>query len=139
MTDRKSNETVSSSNLPDSSRDRSRISSKSAINTPAESRAVCQTAIACAEETGARSDEARARNMLGSSLVALGDVEAGLAELERSRDLAREVGPPELLVVVHHNLALNLAQAGRMEAALTEVQAGREVARRTDHQAALGR
>jgi DNA-binding CsgD family transcriptional regulator/tetratricopeptide (TPR) repeat protein len=97
----------------------------------AESREICLAAIECAVAAGARSDEVRARNMLGSDLVTLGEVEAGLAELERSRQIAEEAGPAELLIVVHHNLALNLAQAGRLEDGLAEVQAGREAARRT--------
>jgi DNA-binding CsgD family transcriptional regulator/tetratricopeptide (TPR) repeat protein len=69
--------------------------------------------------------------MLGSDLVALGEIEPGLAELERSRELAEEAGPPELLIVVHHNLALSLAQAGRLGEALAEARAGREAARRS--------
>jgi DNA-binding CsgD family transcriptional regulator/tetratricopeptide (TPR) repeat protein len=97
----------------------------------AESRTVCEAAIECAVAAGARSEESRARNMLGSDLVALGEIEPGLAELERSRELAEEAGPPELLIVVHHNLALSLAQAGRLGEALAEARAGREAARRS--------
>lgn len=95
-----------------------------------ESRDVCETAVACAVATGARSEEARARNMLGSDLVALGEVGEGLDQLERSRRIADEVGPPEMLIVAHHNYALNLAQAGRLDDALAEAVAGRETARR---------
>jgi DNA-binding CsgD family transcriptional regulator/tetratricopeptide (TPR) repeat protein len=96
----------------------------------AESREVCEEAIRCAAAVGATSHEARARNMLGSDLVGLGEVDAGLNELRRSRDLAQRGGPPELLVVAHHNLALNLAQAGDHAAALAEAQEGRQAARR---------
>jgi DNA-binding CsgD family transcriptional regulator/tetratricopeptide (TPR) repeat protein len=96
----------------------------------AESADVARAAIACATAVGATSEEARARNVLGSDLVALGDVDAGLAELTRSRELAAEAGPPDMLVVVHHNLALNLAQAGRLDEALSEALAGRDAARR---------
>ncbi len=96
----------------------------------AESREICESAVACAVATGARSEEARARNMLGSDLVALGDVAEGLEQLERSRRIAAEAGPPEMLIVTHHNYALNLAQAGRLEDALAEADAGREQARR---------
>lgn len=95
-----------------------------------ESADVSRSAIECAVTVGARSEEARARNMLGSDLVALGQVEAGLSELHQSRVIATESGPPEMLVVTHHNLALNLAQAGRLEDALAEAEAGREAARR---------
>jgi DNA-binding CsgD family transcriptional regulator/tetratricopeptide (TPR) repeat protein len=95
----------------------------------AESADVARAAIACATAVGAKSEEARARNVLGSNLVALGEVDAGLAELTRSRELAAEAGPPDMLVVVHHNLALNLAQAGRLDEALSEALAGRDAAR----------
>jgi DNA-binding CsgD family transcriptional regulator/tetratricopeptide (TPR) repeat protein len=95
----------------------------------AESADVARAAIACATAVGAKSEEARARNVLGSDLVALGEVDAGLAELTRSRQLAAEAGPPDMLVVVHHNLALNLAQAGRLDEALSEALAGRDAAR----------
>jgi len=95
-----------------------------------ESRRICEAAIACALAADARSEEARARNMLGSDLVALGMVPDGLRELERSRELAAAAGPPEMLVVAHHNYALNLAQAGRLDEAFAEATAGREAARR---------
>jgi DNA-binding CsgD family transcriptional regulator/tetratricopeptide (TPR) repeat protein len=94
-----------------------------------ESRAVCQAAIECAILVGAAAEESRARNMLGSDLVALGDIEAGLTELRESRRLAAASGPAELLVVTIHNLALNLLAADRLEEGLAEASAGREVAR----------
>jgi len=95
-----------------------------------ESRRICGSAIDCAIASGSRPEEARARNMLGSDLVALGQVAAGLLELERSRELSELAGPPEMLVVAHHNYALNLAQAGQSGTALAEATAGREAARR---------
>jgi DNA-binding NarL/FixJ family response regulator len=95
-----------------------------------ESREVCEEAIEQAVASGARAEEARARNMLGSDLVALGDIDAGLAQLEQSRAMAAEAGPPEMLVIAHHNLALNLAQAGRFSEALEVASDGRAAARR---------
>ncbi len=94
----------------------------------AESRPVCQAAIDCAVLAGAVAEESRARNMLGSDLVALGDIEGGLRELRESRRLA-EAGPTELLVVAAHNLALNLLTADRLDEALAEASAGRDIAR----------
>jgi DNA-binding CsgD family transcriptional regulator/tetratricopeptide (TPR) repeat protein len=94
-----------------------------------ESRAVCEAAIECATLVGAEPEESRARNMLGSDLVALGDIDAGLSELRESRRLAAASGPAELLVVTIHNLALNLLAADRLEEGLGEASAGREVAR----------
>jgi DNA-binding CsgD family transcriptional regulator/tetratricopeptide (TPR) repeat protein len=95
----------------------------------ADSRIVCEAAIACAAAAGSPSEESRARNMLGSDLVALGEIEAGLHELREARRIAAESGPPELLIVGHHNLALNLAAADVLEEALAEASAGREAAR----------
>jgi DNA-binding CsgD family transcriptional regulator/tetratricopeptide (TPR) repeat protein len=95
----------------------------------ADSRRVCEAAIACAAAAGSPSEESRARNMLGSDLVALGEVEAGLRELREARRLAAESGPPELLIVGHHNLGLNLAAADELEEALAEASAGRLAAR----------
>ena len=96
----------------------------------AESRDACEAAIATAVAAGAESEESRARNMLGSDLVALGQVDAGLAELRRARDIGERSGQPEFVIVAHHNLAMNLAQADRFDEALDEATAGRDVARR---------
>jgi DNA-binding CsgD family transcriptional regulator len=95
-----------------------------------ESAELARAAIECAQAVGAVAEEARARNVLGFDLVALGQLEVGLDELRRSRDLAREGGPPDMLVVAHYNLALNLAEAGHLEEAVDEAHAGREAARR---------
>jgi DNA-binding CsgD family transcriptional regulator/tetratricopeptide (TPR) repeat protein len=93
-----------------------------------ESRSVCEAAIDCAVAAGAVAEESRARNMLGSDLVALGDIDGGLRELRESRRLAAS-GPTELQVVAAHNLALNLLAADRLDEALEEASAGREIAR----------
>jgi DNA-binding CsgD family transcriptional regulator/tetratricopeptide (TPR) repeat protein len=95
----------------------------------AESRALCEAAIACAAEVGSRAEESRARNMLGSDLVSLGETDAGIEQLRRSRELAEGSGPPDLLILAHHNLAINLIQADRVADALAEAQAGRVAAR----------
>ncbi len=95
----------------------------------AEARATCEAAVATGERAEVWTHEARARSMLGSSLVALGEVDAGIRELERSRDAAARAGPPEQLIAAHHNLALSLAEAGRPDDALREGLEAREVAR----------
>jgi DNA-binding CsgD family transcriptional regulator/tetratricopeptide (TPR) repeat protein len=95
----------------------------------AAARDVGESAVACARDVGAERDEARARNTVGSALVALGDLVAGLHELERSRDIAARVSPPETVVAARFNLALNLAQAGRLEDALAEVEIARGLMR----------
>ncbi|MEO5941592.1 MAG: LuxR C-terminal-related transcriptional regulator, partial [Candidatus Limnocylindrales bacterium] len=93
-----------------------------------ESRVVCQAAIDCAVRSGSVQEEARARTMLGSDLVALGEIEAGLDELRASHRLAGS-GPSELFVVSGHNLGLNLLAADRLDEALSAVSDAREAAR----------
>jgi ATP/maltotriose-dependent transcriptional regulator MalT len=94
-----------------------------------EALVTAEEAVATAESAGAMPEEARARNVLGSTLVALGDVDAGLVQLERSRDLAAEHGPADMRVVSSYNLAVNLAMAGRLAAAEAAARGGREAAR----------
>ena len=96
----------------------------------AESRTICEEAVRVAERSGATSEESRARNMLGSDLVALGQVDDGLAQLRGARRLAGLGGPRDLLVVAHHNLALNLLLADHRDEAVREALAGRDLARR---------
>lgn len=93
----------------------------------AESQPVCEAAIACAVEIGSVREESRARSMLGSDLVNLGDVDAGLAEHREAHRLA--AGMPELFVVTGHNLALNLLAADRLDEALGPAAAARDTAR----------
>ena len=94
----------------------------------AELRPVCEAAIVCALGTGSAREESRARMNLGSALVALGDVEAGIEELRRAHDLAGPE-PSELRVVIGHNLGLNLLGADRLDEALAVAQAARAEAR----------
>ena len=94
----------------------------------AESRPVCEAAIECAIQANAVPEESRARNMLGSDLVALGDIETGLQELRESHRLASP-GPSELFVVTAHNLGLNLLAADLLDEALEAASTGRAAAR----------
>ncbi len=94
----------------------------------AESKAVCEAAIECAVRAAAVPEESRARNMLGSDLVALDEIEAGLHELRESHRLAGP-RPTELFVVTAHNLGLNLLAADFLDDALDAASAGRAAAR----------
>jgi len=94
----------------------------------AESRSVCEEAIEYAVKAGAVPEESRARNMLGSDLVALGEIDAGLDELRSSHQLAGS-DPTELFVVTGHNLGLNLLAADHLDEALVEVAIARTAAR----------
>jgi DNA-binding CsgD family transcriptional regulator/tetratricopeptide (TPR) repeat protein len=94
----------------------------------AESKSVCEAAIDCAVRAEAVPEESRARNMLGSDLVALGEIDAGLHELRESHRLAGP-GPSELFVITAHNLGLNLLAADRLDEALEAASSGRAAAR----------
>ncbi len=91
---------------------------------------VAAEAVAQAVAVGEQTEESLARNILGSVLVARGDVDRGIEELRRSRELAATIGDGDTLIIAHHNLALNLLQADRYEEALAEGLAGVEAARR---------
>ncbi len=91
----------------------------------AESRPICEAAIACAVSCHAVVEESRGRTMLGSDLVALGEMEAGLAELRAARTLAGSE-PTELWVVTGHNLGLNLLAADHLDEALVVASGTRD-------------
>ena len=94
----------------------------------AESRDVCEAAITCAVAAGAPAEESRARNMLGSDLVALGAIDDGISQLREACRLAEQTGPADMLIVGYFNLALNLATADRLDEALLAADAGRVAA-----------
>ena len=70
-------------------------------------------ALAMAEEFGADEVRARALNILGVSTVKLGD-RRGLADVERSIEIAAEIGSPEVLRG-YINLASTLGELGELE------------------------
>jgi ATP/maltotriose-dependent transcriptional regulator MalT len=95
-----------------------------------ESRELADEAVATLRATGSRDGEARLLNVLGVDLVGLGETEAGLDHLREAVRIAREVGPPETLLSVHHNLAFFLAQTDHLEEGLRVATEGLEEARR---------
>ena len=95
----------------------------------AESREVCEAAIACAAAADAPAEESRARNMLGSDLVALGAIDDGIAQLQEACRIAERTGHADVLILGDYNLALNLATADRLDEAYAAALAGREAAR----------
>ena len=94
----------------------------------AESREVCEAAITCAAAAGAPAEESRARNMLGSDLVALGAIDDGITQLQEACRIAERTGHPDVLILGDYNLALNLATADRLDEAYAAALAGREAA-----------
>ncbi|HEU0244795.1 MAG TPA: LuxR C-terminal-related transcriptional regulator, partial [Candidatus Limnocylindrales bacterium] len=104
----------------------------------AESREVCEAAIACASVAGAAAEESRARNMLGSDLVALGDIDGGIAQLREACRLADDTGQAHVRIVGHYNLALNLATADRLDEAIEAAEAGRRAVEESGLQRRFG-
>ena len=95
----------------------------------AESRSVAEDAVAAATVAASPAHEARARSVLGSDLVALGEIEAGLDELSRAADLADAAGAAQVAVVAHHNRAVSMLAADRYADAHAEALRTRDVAR----------
>lgn len=94
-----------------------------------ESATVAREALVAAETAGARVEEGRARSNLGQDLVSLGEMEAGIAELEAARRLGEEVGPVDTLIVASANLAYHLIVADRFDEAFAAAIAGGDAAR----------
>ncbi|MGK2850561.1 MAG: helix-turn-helix transcriptional regulator [Candidatus Limnocylindrales bacterium] len=89
-----------------------------------ESRRICEEAAACAVAAGAPAEEGRARSNLGSDLVSLGEIEAGIAELEKARRIGEEHGLVDTLLPASANLAYQLIVADRFDDAVAAAEAG---------------
>jgi len=100
------------------------------VNRPAEARAPAEEAIAVAGQVGAAAEEANARVTLGGVLVDLGEVDAGLAELEEARRLATKSGDVVLPLRAIVDQSDALVATGRLDQAATVALAGLDLARR---------
>lgn len=89
-----------------------------------ESRRVCEEAAACAVAAGAPMEEGRARSNLGSDLVSLGEVAAGILELEKACRIGEEHGLVDTLLPASANLAYQLVVADRFDDALATAASG---------------
>jgi DNA-binding CsgD family transcriptional regulator/tetratricopeptide (TPR) repeat protein len=89
----------------------------------------CEAAVAVARQVDDRAVEGHALTTLGSSLSLLGRMEAGIANLEQGRQIARELGNVDDLCRAHVNLATALEMAGRAADAADVYLAGADVAR----------
>jgi DNA-binding CsgD family transcriptional regulator/tetratricopeptide (TPR) repeat protein len=96
----------------------------------AETTAPAVEAIAIATQVGARVEEADARTALGTALVNLGDVDAGLAELEAAQRLAQEAGEVIVMLRAILNRSDVLRVSGRLEQAATVALGGLDEVRR---------
>jgi DNA-binding CsgD family transcriptional regulator/tetratricopeptide (TPR) repeat protein len=97
-----------------------------------EARDRCEQALVLARQGGAKLEECRIATSLGAALMMTGDSDGAIATLERSRQLAEELGDPEELMRAHINLAEVLDQSGRLNDAVEVSRAGVGVARRED-------
>jgi predicted ATPase/DNA-binding CsgD family transcriptional regulator len=87
-----------------------------------------RAALPVAEAAGEPGAQSRALNSLGSSLMSLGEVDEGAAQLRAAIDLAEAVNRPRELEAAHLNLADMLHMAGRSEEAREIVGRGRKIA-----------
>ena len=88
-----------------------------------ESAEACRTALAIESKDTFRA-EGPAHDYLGVDLVALGQVEEGLAELREARRIAAGGGPPETLIEANRDYARMLDRADRLDEAAAEALAG---------------
>ncbi|HKE98830.1 MAG TPA: AAA family ATPase [Actinomycetes bacterium] len=95
-----------------------------------EAQTRCEEAVAVARQVGDRTVEGHALTTLGASLGVLGHVEAGVADLERGRDIARQLGSADDLIRADANLATVLEMCGRAAEAVDVYLAAAAVARR---------
>lgn len=95
-----------------------------------ESATLIREAIEAALVIDAPAEEARARTILGSDLVSLGDVDAGLAELEDACRIAARIGAIDTLMVASGNLAYQLIVADRLDEAVEAARRGTEATHR---------
>ena len=77
-----------------------------------ESQRVSEEAVACAVAVGASAPEARARIILGSDLVSLGEPDAGIVEVERALKISQQHGLLDTLIAASGNLAYHLIVRG---------------------------
>jgi tetratricopeptide (TPR) repeat protein len=100
------------------------------ISHQCEARARREEAVAVARQVGDRAVEGHALTTLGTSLGVLGHLEAGIADLEQGRRIARELGNVDDLCRAHANLGSVLQLAGRAADAVDVYLAGYDLARR---------
>jgi DNA-binding CsgD family transcriptional regulator len=105
---------------------------------PAEARGLAEEAVAIAGQVGAIAEEANARAILGTTLVYLGDTDAGLAELETAVHLTNQAGEEIDLLRSIVNRSDVLLAAGRSEEAATVALDGIQHARRLGMARAYG-
>jgi ATP/maltotriose-dependent transcriptional regulator MalT len=97
-----------------------------------------EQAVAVARQLGDRAVEGHALTTLGSALGSLGRLDDGLADLDRGRQIAIELGHTDDLLRSHANIASMLEVNGRAAEAVTVYLAGAELARRNGMMGSYG-
>jgi DNA-binding CsgD family transcriptional regulator len=88
------------------------------------SRGYGEQAVAVAQASGARAEEAHARNTLGTDLAALGCHAKGIEMIRAGLRIARQIGDTTEAARCHVNLASTLSEARRAEEALRAGEEG---------------
>ncbi len=95
-----------------------------------ESREISEQAVSCAVAARSPTEEGRARMILGSDLITLGEIDAGILELETAQRIALETGSVDTSLTVSANLAYQLIVADRFDDAVEAAAAGLDAARK---------
>jgi DNA-binding CsgD family transcriptional regulator/tetratricopeptide (TPR) repeat protein len=88
------------------------------------SRGYAEQAVAVAQASGARAEEAHARNTLGTDLAALGCHAEGIEMIRAGLRIAQQIGDTTEAARCHVNLASTLTEARRAEEALRAGEEG---------------
>jgi predicted ATPase/DNA-binding CsgD family transcriptional regulator len=93
-----------------------------------ESRELCEEAVEIAQQVGALAQEGDARKALGVDLAFLGDLEAGVGELQEARRIAEALGRVDEVARCYAMLSGLLETFGELDTAATVALAGAEQA-----------
>jgi DNA-binding CsgD family transcriptional regulator len=89
-----------------------------------EAKTEAEEALSIAEAGGHKTAEAESFNTLGMAMIALGDVDEGVAQMQRTIDIARESNDLDTMTYGYSNMADMLSLAGRTSEALRVAEEG---------------
>lgn len=97
---------------------------------PDEAQENAQEAIAVARQVGDGGTEGHALNTLGSVRGDIGEIEAGVGDLQAAKRIAEEENELDDQLRAYNNLSVALIRAGRLQEAAEEAKAGYTIAAR---------